>query len=81
MTGITADAATLMRQAHGTANEYLINGVRDIDAVFGAGYAKAHPELLAAYMKTAALDLLTTTLAQEISQAIERVAEAMEGDQ
>jgi len=30
------------------------HGIEDIDTMFGVGYAKAHPELLAAYMRTAA---------------------------
>jgi hypothetical protein len=38
MTGITADATTLMRQA--TANEYLRQGVEDIDAMFGRAHRR-----------------------------------------
>ena len=79
MTDVTADAMTLMRQAHMTAGEYLDHGVRDIDGAFGQGYARAHPELLAAYMRTAATDLMTAILAKEIGGAIEAVAEAMAG--
>ena len=46
--------------------------------MFGVGYAKAHPELLAAYMRTAAVDLMTATLAEQIGGAVERIASAIE---
>jgi hypothetical protein len=42
------------------------NAIRDIDKAFEVGYAKAHPELIGAYMMTAAIDFGTTTLAIEI---------------
>ena len=35
---------------------WLDAGVREIDQRFGTGYAKAHPELLAAFVNAAALD-------------------------
>ncbi len=63
---IDASAETLMRQAKLTAGEYLDAAVLDIDEKFGSGFAKSHPELVAAYMTTAALDYGTVTNAQSI---------------
>lgn len=79
MTEITADVVELMRQAPLTARNYMKHGAEDIDAMFGDGYAEAPPELLAAYMQTAAIDLMTAMVAKEIGEAIEEIAEAIRG--
>jgi hypothetical protein len=55
---------TLMRQAPMTATEYLDAAVESIDFRFGDGYAKQHPELVGAFMITAALDYGATSLAR-----------------
>ncbi len=34
------------------ANLIMQRAVADIDALFGTGYAKAHPDLVGAYMQT-----------------------------
>ena len=70
-------AKELMRQACMTAHDYLLHGRSDIDGQMGAGYAKAHPELLAAYMQTAALDFMAGFLAKEVGGALERIAEIL----
>lgn len=49
-------AETLESQASRTAASWLQDAIREIDKVFGSGYAKEHPELVAAFMKTAGLD-------------------------
>jgi hypothetical protein len=59
---ITADSDTLLRQASATADNYLMNAIEDIDKRLGRGYAKAHPELIGAYMQTAAVDLGTAVV-------------------
>lgn len=46
-----------------TAAEYLHKGVKALDGEFGEGYAARHPELLAAFMRTAALDFQTSVCA------------------
>ena len=46
---------------------------REIDRVFGDGYAAAHPDVVTAVVQSAASDWAATRLAI----AIERVAEAM----
>jgi hypothetical protein len=63
---ITANPKTLMRQAKYTAAEYLNAAVIEIDEKFGDGYAKKNPELIAAYMNTAALDYGSAIIARSI---------------
>ena len=53
---IDASAETLMRQAGYTAEEYMRAAIKSIDEMLGAGYAKNNPELISAFMQTAALD-------------------------
>ena len=74
---VTCDAEALMRQAHYTAHEYLMHGVSDINKWLGEGYAEKHPELLGAYMRTAALDFLAAQInvaGHAIADAIDRLA-------
>lgn len=49
----------LMKRATDTANEYMLAAIRCIDTKLGDGYAQAHPELIAAFMTTAAQDYHT----------------------
>jgi len=57
-----------MRQAQMTAQTYMTQAVHDIDEIMGKGYAKAHPELIAAYMQTSAADLGAAVIARAIQQ-------------
>ncbi len=57
VTFATADSA--MRQAVMTADEYLCGAIERIDARLGKGYAALHPDLIAAFMRTAAQDFHT----------------------
>ena len=52
----TNDALSAMNQATATAGLYLVDAIKVIDAQFGEGYAKQHPELIAGFMQTAASD-------------------------
>jgi hypothetical protein len=65
-----------MRQAPMTAHDYLLSAVHDIDEVLGKGYARAHPELMAAFIQTAALDFGAAVIAR----AIEGLAEPLRSD-
>lgn len=70
---ITADWQTLMGQAHSTAYTYLTEAKKDIDRVFGTGYAMKNPHLVAAYMATAAQDFQSSSIgvaAQKIRDAL-----------
>jgi hypothetical protein len=74
-------AELLMRQASKTANVYMLDAVEDIDAKFGEGYAKAHPELVGAYMRAAAADFAATfqhDVIEYVSNAIDRLTDAVE---
>ena len=43
--------------ATGFTDEFIDAGIAKLDAVFGAGYAKANPQALAAYIATCASNL------------------------
>ena len=64
--------ATLMRQARMIANEYLRFAVHDIDDELGPGYAKNHPELIAAFMETAAIELSAAVIARAVDRVTDR---------
>jgi len=74
---IDADYTTLLRQAHMTAHDYMLHAVADIDERLGKGYAKEHPELIAAYMWTAAADFGRASIAKELGEAIYNLAETL----
>ena len=65
---VAVDTETLFRQAPMTAHDYMLHAIHDIDEKLSTGYAKAHPELIAAYMQAAALDFGTAVLARSIEQ-------------
>ena len=50
------DAGFLMKQAADTAGSYMARARAAIDESFGEGYAAAHPELVGAFMQSAAAD-------------------------
>src|ERR1035437_988991 len=73
------DAQSLMRQAGMTAEEYLNDGIRCIDRSLGKGFAKDHPELIAAFMRTAALDFASVFVTEQVIVAIRDAAEIISG--
>lgn len=75
---IDAGNSTLMRQAQMTAHTYLMQAVKDIDEVMGKNYARQHPELIAAYMQTAAIDLGTAVIARAIETIEVIIARAID---
>ena len=76
MDRISASAETLLRQAGMTAAEYLDNAVDEIDVKFGDGFAKEHPELVGAFMHTAALDFASAVITSAIQDLAEDLAKA-----
>jgi hypothetical protein len=70
---IEAGNSTLLKQAPMTADEYLASAISCIDDKLGNGYAKAHPELVAAFIQTSAMDLGAAVVAR----AIETLATAV----
>jgi hypothetical protein len=76
---IAASNETLFRQAPMTAHDYMLKAIGDIDELLGKGYAKQHPELIAAYMQTAAIDLSGSIIARAIEgveRALGQIADA-----
>ena len=57
------DAHSAMDQAGFTASKYLNEAILEINARLGPGYAEKHPELIAAFMRTAASDYSAWSLA------------------
>lgn len=70
-------AETLESQASRTAVSWLQDAIREIDKVFGSGYAEAHPELVAAFMKTAGLDEIAMHL-RGLALAHQRIDDSLE---
>jgi hypothetical protein len=75
---ISASNETLLRQASMTANEYFDKAIEGIDARFGKGFAKAHPELIAAHMQAAAIDLGAAVIARAIETGVGSLSEIVE---
>jgi hypothetical protein len=74
MKRITADATDLMRQASMTAESYMNKAVDCIDQTFGDGYAKQHPDLVAAFMKVSSEDFSIGVLGAVIQDASDQIA-------
>jgi hypothetical protein len=68
---------TMMRQAKMTAHDYMLAAKSDIDDIWGEGYAKQHPELVGAYIQTAAMDFGANIIAQQVRAGLEEIAEAV----
>jgi hypothetical protein len=66
---------TALQQAVETASRYLWDGAYEIDKLFGHGYAKANPELLCAYMKTASNDLTSSIIFDTLYEIAESIRE------
>lgn len=77
MDHITANADTLMEQAVLTASNYLDEAVRQIDAQFGKGYSREHPELVGVFMNVCAVEQDSSMSVGAISDALDRIARAI----
>jgi len=71
---ITASAETLMKQAYWTAAIYLEHAIED---QLGKDAARQHPELVAAYMQAASIDMAGATIAQQIRAGLDEIAAAI----
>lgn len=70
-------AEILAEQAAKTASGWMSDAVTGIDELFGKGYAKQHPELVAAFMQSAAIDEAAMHL-RGIALAHQRIDETLE---
>jgi hypothetical protein len=75
---VTALPETLLEQASMKTKQYFLCAVRDIDREFGEGYAKAHPELLAAVLEVAAADYRTAIRIKSFEEQIEYSVQVFE---
>ena len=56
----------LFQQAPMAADSYMRQAVKCIDQLFGKGYAEKHPELVAAFIQTSAIDMGTAVIARAV---------------
>jgi hypothetical protein len=77
---ITASYETLLRQAPMTAKEYMLAAVANINEQFGDGYARQHPELVAAFMQVCASDYNNSAVIIAIQEAAELISESLTED-
>lgn len=70
-------AQQLMDQVPSTACFYLERACSAADAQFGEGYAAKHPELIAGFMITCAIDLTGAVIARAIEETL---AESLRSD-
>ena len=75
---VTALPEALLEQASMKTKQYFLCAVRDIDREFGEGYAKAHPELLAAVLEVAAADYRTAIQIKSFEEQIEYSVQVFE---
>jgi hypothetical protein len=57
---------------------YLDSAIRSIDTRLGKGFAREHPELIAAFMQAASTDCAGTILAQQIRAGLENLGDAVD---
>lgn len=65
-------AETVMNHAAITAAEWLRVAVKEIDMIFGKGYAAEHPELVSGFLQAAALDqagMYLRSIAEELQNS------------
>jgi len=74
---ITASFDQLLDQAPSTAAIYLRAAKREIDLVFGDGYAALNPALVAAFIHAAASDMNTATGSKVLCASLLQVAESL----
>ncbi len=72
----TNDAYSAMGQATSTASIYLSDAITSIDNALGKGYATKHPELIGAFMQSAASDYNAWMLGictEHICESLDRI--------
>ena len=68
-----------MRQASMTANLYLLEAIKSIDSIFEKeGFAKEHPELIAAFVKSCNDDYHSTMLYNILTRTNEKISDLSE---
>lgn len=75
---ITAAFDEIHRQSMDSAETFMVRAKRKIDEEFGDGYAAAHPELVAAFMKVASEQFAVNSSGKVFGSALDRMADAIE---
>ena len=70
---VTAEPGELLDQAGKTSEVFLDAAIEAIDAKFGNGFARATPELVAAFMLTSSIDFTSAMLFKFIGEAIDTI--------
>lgn len=73
----TACFENLLKDASNNVGDHMWEAAERIDYLFGAGYAKAHPELVGAFMQAAAIDMAGSCLAQQVTNALDTIGRKM----
>lgn len=71
---VTATWAKLMEDGASAAKYYMSCAVTEIDEMFGKGYAAAHPELVGAFMRTAATETHGSVLCKCMQLCTEEIS-------
>jgi hypothetical protein len=71
---IDISSQRLLEQAVTTADHYMFHAKQLVDERFGKGYATKHPELVVAFMYTAAADYGAGILAQQLRAGLDNIA-------
>lgn len=74
---ITKEGMELVQDGMDTATNYFYHAISTIDEKFGAGYAKAHPELIGEFMRTSAQGYDTCLKVQAIQDATQQVCDRL----
>jgi hypothetical protein len=80
---ITATYDQLLAQTERTSNTDLLDAVNSIDKLFGEGFAKKNPALVATFIQTSSADFHHAMLklaAQDIRDGLRSLAEAIGDD-
>ena len=77
MDRMTTEPAGLVKYAGITAGDYMRTAVVQIEDQFGEGYAKEHPDLVAAFMNVCARDFQTAVTVGIVQDESERLCDAI----
>lgn len=73
------DAKGLLEQAALSAATWMAKAVRLIDEEFGEGYARAHPELVGAFINAASRDYAANWVAGYLGDRLDYLADTLDG--
>lgn len=70
----------LALQAPLSAHTWMSAAIHRIDGELGEGYAKAHPELIAAFMSTCAVDYAVGSVRNQLADSLAVIADALRSE-